>query len=53
MTEHRSDNSDFHNALNEGLNRELVGRSLELIGASTAFQADDEGSIPFTRSTLF
>ena len=52
MTDHPSDKSEFHNALNEGSNGEHVGRHLDLVGASTAFQADDEGSIPFTRSTF-
>jgi hypothetical protein len=53
MTDRRSDNSEFLNPLYEGLKREHVGRRLDLVGASTAFQADDEGSIPFTRSTLY
>jgi hypothetical protein len=53
MTDQPSDNSEFHNAIYEGSNREHVGRRLDLVGASTAFQADDEGSIPFTRSNDF
>jgi hypothetical protein len=53
MTDRPSDKSKFHNALYEGSNREHVGRRLDLVGASTAFQADDEGSIPFTRSNEF
>ena len=53
MTDQPSDKSKFHNALYEGSNREHVGRRLDLVGATTAFQADDEGSIPFTRSNVF
>jgi hypothetical protein len=53
MTHQPSDKSKFHNALYEGSNREHVGRRLDLVGATTAFQADDEGSIPFTRSSHF
>jgi hypothetical protein len=47
------DKRKFLNGTKRGTKREDVGMAIENIGRAEAFQADDEGSIPFTRSNLF
>jgi hypothetical protein len=43
--------SEFHQCLQSAMKGVFVHQMLECSMKSTAFQADDEGSIPFTRST--
>src|SRR5215831_13642066 len=49
----RVDNANSHNSINTGTKRELVHPRIDLVGKLAAFQADDEGSIPFIRSNVF
>ncbi|HTF76595.1 MAG TPA: hypothetical protein VK620_20080 [Bradyrhizobium sp.] len=48
-----SDKTELANGANAGTNAERVGMDVDPVDGTTAFQADDEGSIPFTRSTVF
>src|SRR5262249_46373761 len=46
------DRAEFANPISASINAESVHQRLELAQILQAFQADDEGSIPFTRSNL-
>src|SRR4051794_41282805 len=48
----RSDSPAFPLRFNGGRKRELVRMALGWLEARGGFQADDEGSIPFTRSNV-
>ena len=41
------------NGIKTGTNREYVHFCIGIMAILVAFQADDEGSIPFTRSNVF
>jgi len=49
----RSDNRKFPFALERADTGSFVGMGIETATAAGTFQADDEGSIPFTRSTHY
>jgi hypothetical protein len=48
----RSDKTKLSLVFNEGVWAEFVRMGIEIAQSAGAFQADDEGSIPFTRSSL-